>query len=168
MRKSGIGLIAVAAIAMAAPTVEATAASDAGPVASKSSSKKNRSRARSYLLGEWNSSGSGVSITVAFCRDGTYGFRVLKDNGGRPSDTTFDGSWRVTSAGKASARVRYTIEHFKSAYIDGSPGPDSFPGSPAVLAARATSRSTATFDGVPFSRGPGTCSSVTALLSAGA
>jgi hypothetical protein len=169
-RVSGLIAVAgVAAIAMAVPTLDATAAGDAGPEASKSSSKKNRQRAKKYIQGVWTAGASSdpVFTTVAFCTNGTYGFRVLKSNSGRPSDTTFDGGWAVRSAGKTSARVRYTIEHFQSAYIDGSPGPDSSPGSPAVLAVSATSRNTANFDGVPFTRGAGSCSNVADLLSAG-
>jgi hypothetical protein len=170
--KTSSGLIALgalAAIAMAVPTLDAMAASDNGPEASTSSSKKNKQRAKKYIQGVWTSGSSGgpVFTTAAFCTNGTYGFRVLKSNSGTPSDTTFDGSWAVRSAGKSSARVRYTIEHFQSAYIDGSPGPDSFPGSPAVLAVSATSRNTANFDGVPFTRGTGSCSNVADLLSAG-
>jgi hypothetical protein len=155
-----IGLCAALCAGLAQPA-SASAAPEAAAAKKKSNKKKLRQRARSYLFGEWNSGvpGGPVYTTVGYCTDGTYGYRVVKQNARGPSDTTFQGRWWVKSAGKTSATFGYTIENFQSVYIDGSPGPDSFPGSPATLAVSATSLSTAIFDGVSFSRGPGTCSS---------
>ena len=162
-----LAVLAAAGITAAVPALGASAAGSTGPQASaaKISKKQWRRIATRYLRGEWNAgAGSPVATTIAFCDDGTYGFRVVKQNARGPSDTTFDGSWFVQSAGRSSFRASYTIEHFKSVYIDGSPGPDSYPGSPAVLSARPQGKNQASFDGVTFTRGPGTCSSVIDLL----
>ncbi len=156
-----IGLC-VALCAGSVQLASAAAEPEAVTAKKKSSKKKLRQKASNYILGEWNSGvpGGPIYTTVGYCTDGTYGYRVVKQGVGRkPSDTTFQGRWWVKSAGKTSATFGYTIENFQSIHIDGSPGPDSFPGSPATLAVTATSLSQAVFDGVTFSRGPGRCSS---------
>jgi hypothetical protein len=157
--------LCVAAVPVAAAGV-GTANGPQAVAAKKLNKKKLRKRARNYIQGVWTSGfpGGPVYTTVAYCTNGTYGFRVVKQNASGPSDTTFNGSWSVKTAGRSTATVGYTIDNFQSAYIDGSPGPDSFPGSPAILAVRASSFSQASFDGVAFMRGSGSCSDVGPLL----
>jgi hypothetical protein len=158
-----ITLLAIAAVAIAAPDVDAATASyEPTASAAKKSSKKLRNKATNYLKGAlWShieDTGSGTLETlVTFCTNGNYAYRKTNYNGSLSYQTYFEGSWRVRTAGKSSAKIDYTIENFKSVYIDGSPGPDSSPGSAAVLAVTARSSSQAIIDGVPFSRNAGTC-----------
>jgi hypothetical protein len=158
-----VTLLAVAAVAIAAPVVEAGAATGGPQAAISKKKKKNfKKKAQNYLQGAlWSSfelaGSSYVETLVAFCTNGTYAYRKDDFSSSPPYETYFEGNWTVSSAGKTSATLDYTIENFLSIYLDGSPGPDTYPGSPAVLAVSMRPPYDVVLDGVEFTRNPGTC-----------
>ena len=153
----GLSLLAGPVSAPASP-----AGPEAAAAAKKLSKKKLKKRATRYLQGAvWsniNNATFGSIVTyLAFCSNGTYAYRKENNSSIAASVTTWDGTWHVTSAGRTSARVQYTVANFRSVYYDGSPGPDTAPPSPSLLQVNAGSVNQAFFDGIEFTRNSGVC-----------
>ena len=153
-------VVSLIAGTLAAPA--SSAAPDAAVAAKKLNKKKLKKRATRYLQGAvWsntNISTFGDVVTyLAYCADGTYAYRKDNNSSIAASQTTWSGNWHVTTAGKTSAKVEYTVANFRSVYYDGSPGPDTAPPSPSVLGVQAGSANQAFFDGIEFTRNTGVC-----------
>lgn len=157
---------ACVALSAALGTTTIAAADPGASAAKKKSAKQAKKQAKRFLQGSsWNnvtasSTGTSSSTTaITFCPNGTYSFVRNDESIVAASQTSFDGQWSVQAANpkKASAKIKYTVQNFRSVYFDGSPTGQAAPPSPSILNAFADSESRAFFDGTEFNRGAAGC-----------